>query len=248
MNINHFFVIGDKFKNFSKIENVITASELDSILDSKKINNNVRFHLGQGLPEQTINSLLNKAEKQAKRFLLEFNPLIKSGRDLSHKHQDRNSMLGVPKKLTDSLFEVDILLDENCDEMGDHITGYHVQGMVLTEAARQTFLAVTEEYFLGNMKGASYFVINNLDTDYHRFVFPLPATILYQVKERKEKKGGSLFFDIEMSVIQNGELCATVRTKFTTYEHEFLYKKEEDLAIKAVLEGLRRVDENEVAA
>ncbi|GAA3915874.1 AfsA-related hotdog domain-containing protein [Litoribacillus peritrichatus] len=248
MSINRFFVVGDKFQNFSQINNVITASELESMLDDQAVENNFRFYLGQGLSEETTRNLLHKAEQQAKQFLFEFNPLIKSGRELSHKHQERNSMLGFPKKLSESLFEVDMLLDENCDEMGDHVTGYHVQGMVLTEAARQTFLAVTEEYFLGDMKGSSYFVINNLDTEYHRFLFPLPATILYQVKDSKEKKGGSLYFDIEMSVIQNGELCATVRTKFTTYDNKFLQKKEADLASAAVTEGLKRMEDNEVAA
>lgn len=47
-----------------------------------------------------------------------------------------------------NIFESHLMLNDRCAEMSDHVTGQHLQGMILIEAARQMTLAVTEMYFI----------------------------------------------------------------------------------------------------
>ncbi|ETS33145.1 A-factor biosynthesis repeat protein [Photorhabdus khanii NC19] len=68
-------------------------------------------------------------------------------------------MIGVAEKVNKNLFSLPLLIDERCELMADHQTGQHIQGMILIEACRQTFIAVTEEFYMSDKVGQSYYVI-----------------------------------------------------------------------------------------
>ncbi|MHA6494892.1 AfsA-related hotdog domain-containing protein [Pseudomonas borbori] len=236
MSVERIFIVGDKFKLFAENAHVMAVSELEAILDGDLLNErNLRFQLGQGVSEEQIGRLLDKTASLKKPWLADFAKPLKAGRAHAHKHQQQNSMISMPRRLTHNSYEVDVLLDERCAEMSDHITGQHIQGMVLTEAARQTFLAVSEEFYLQNEPHSSYFVINTMDTEYLRFVFPLPMTILYEVLEHKvSARSGSQRFEVRMSIIQAQQTCCVVKTKFSTYPDAFIAQKEAGLAVAAI--------------
>ena len=241
MSVERIFIVGDKFKLFAENTHVMAVSELEAILDGDLIHPNLRFQLGQGVSEEQVTRLLEKAARLKKPWLTDFAKPAKAGRELAHKHQQQNSMISVPRRLSHDSFEVDVLLDERCAEMSDHITGQHIQGMVLTEAARQTFLAVSEAFYLQDETESSYFVINNMDVEYQRFVFPLPMSILYEVLDhRVSERSNSQRFEVRMSVIQAQQTCCVIRTKFSTYPDSVIAKKEAGLAQQAVLSELNQ--------
>jgi len=113
--------------------------------------------------------------------------------------------------------------------MSDHQTGQHVQGMILVEASRQAFIAVTEEFFMTVNRGNSYYVINNMNISFNNFMFPLPATIHYEVTE-KDINDRRARFNAIINVIQNGKLCSSMSVRFTVYPSEIISSKESDLA------------------
>lgn len=236
MSIERIFIVGDKFKQFAENTNVMLASELEAILDGDLLHErNLRFQLGQGVSEEQITRLLEKTSSQKKAWLADFAKPQKASRQHVHKHRMENSMISLPRRLTRSTFEVDVLLDERCAEMSDHVTGQHIQGMVLTEAARQTFLAVSEEFYLVDQKDSSYFVINNMDVQYLHFVFPLPMSIHYEVLDHSiNPRRGSHRFDVSMSVIQGQQTCCVIKTKFSTYPDAVIAEKEGLLAKGAI--------------
>lgn len=239
MSVERIFIVGDKFELFAQNAHVLAISELEAILDSDLIRPNLRFQLGQGVSEERIARLLEKTASLKKPWLTDFVKPLKAGRELAHKHQQANSMISVPRRLSHDSFEVDVLLDEQCAEMSDHVTGQHIQGMVLTEAARQTFLAVSEKFYLQDEPHSSYFVINTMDTEYLRFVFPLPMTILYEVLEhRVSERSQSQRFEVRMSVIQAQQTCCVIKTKFSTYPDALIAEKEAGLAQQAILSEL----------
>ncbi|MCZ4324355.1 AfsA-related hotdog domain-containing protein [Pseudomonas anguilliseptica] len=240
MSVERIFIVGDKFAQFAENAHVMAASKLEAILDGDLLHqHNLRFQLGQGVSEELVARLLEKAASLKKPWLTDFSKPLKAGRQHAHKHQQHNSMISMPRRLSHDSFEVDVLLDDRCAEMSDHMTGQHIQGMVLTEAARQTFLAVSEEFYLHNEPHSSYFVINNMDVEYLRFVFPLPMTILYQVLDHKiSERSRSQRFEVRMSVIQAQQICCVVKTKFSTYPDALIAEKEAGLAKQAILSEL----------
>ncbi len=239
MSVERIFIVGDKFGLFAQNAGVMAISELETILDSDLIRPHLRFQLGQGVSEEQIARLLEKTASLKKPWLADFAKPLKAGRELAHKHQRENSMISVPRRLSHDSFEVDVLLDERCAEMSDHVTGQHIQGMVLTEAARQTFLAVSEAFYLKDEPHSSYFVINTMETEYLRFVFPLPMTILYEVLEhRVSERSQSQRFEVRMSVIQAQQTCCVIKTRFSTYPDALIAEKEAGLAQQAILSEL----------
>ena len=148
---------------------------------------------------------------------------------ISHKRFEHNTLIGTPIRLAEKLFEIPVNIDERCELMGDHQTGQHVQGMILIEAFRQSFLAVTDYFFPLDCAGSSYFVINELNTEFHNFLFPLPAHISYEILEQDANERRARY-RIRMEVFQNGERCASSATSFTVYPAELLNCKEAELA------------------
>lgn len=249
MNIENMIIVGDKFEFFAENEGVLTVSEALHILRNNLITDkNIRFKLGQGLNEAQVSLLIKTAKNVGLSNLLEFKETVKSGRKYVHKHQPRNSMLGLPRRICESKFEIDVIIDDACDEMSDHVTGHHVQGMVITEATRQAFLAITEAFFLKEDDFSSYFVINSLNSQYLNFAFPLPMTIEYEIKTHKVKKQGVHYFDVVMNAVQNGVVCAEVSTSFSTYSSQWLKKKEEVMACDAIKYILNNKASQNVAA
>jgi hypothetical protein len=73
------------------------------------------------------------------------------------------------------------------------MTGQHVQGLLLIEAARQMMLCVSESYLPGENTGARYYVVlNSVYTGYLKFAFPLPTLLSNEILSRQPGKGGSL--------------------------------------------------------
>ncbi|MFW5402828.1 AfsA-related hotdog domain-containing protein, partial [Yersinia sp. 1252 StPb PI] len=88
----------------------------------------------------------------------------------THKKEEHNILIGKAQKVDKDIYNLPLMIDERCELMGDHQSGKHLQGMLLVEAFRQTFIAVTEEFypFLGDIK--KYFVINSLNINFYNFV------------------------------------------------------------------------------
>ena len=109
------------------------------------------------------------------------------------------------------------------------MTGMHIQGMALMEAARQAFLAVTEAYFLNGDDRDYYFVIKRMDVAYTNFVFPFDATLRYDIT-RISQKNDRHGFDADIAILQAGETCTTVQVSFTAFEATTIAERERGVA------------------
>src|SRR5690625_2275198 len=56
---------------------------------------------------------------------------------LSHKHNPKNTLVSMPRQVTADTFELHLMIDEDCELMNDHLSGQHVQGMVLIERSEE---------------------------------------------------------------------------------------------------------------
>lgn len=238
MSMQKMIVVSDRFIDFTETENVISVSAAEKLIGDAHTPSNVRLHLGQGVSVGSIERLISIAQQSKKSWILNFTHVKKSGRAHVHKHNPRNSMLAIPLHIGPNLYSIDVFLDDECAEMSDHLSGQHIQGMVLVEAARQAFLTVTEEFYLKDNEDSSYFVINKITVDYQRFVFPVAIKIVYEVVEHQPGKNGSHRFRAVISVIQNEEVCCVMTVAFSTYFDQFIKTKEKTLAQEAVVKEL----------
>ena len=240
MNRNVTFVVGDEFRDFSVNDGVITISELHRQIDAGELPQEDSVLVpGQGLsPEQAaLVAVTPGAHRNAGAFahwnLNRF--AAKAQRDLTHKHKPENGLISEPRRVTRDLFEMDVLIDGRTELMSDHVTGQHVQGMVLVEACRQAFLAVTERFFINPDDGIKYyFVINEMNATYLGFVFPLDIQIRYFIKHKQADNPQRMSFDVLMEVMQGGQVATSVATKFTAFDAEKLKPKEAERAVKAI--------------
>jgi hypothetical protein len=238
MSMSKYVVVGDRMVDFTENENVITVSTAEKMIEDEHTPGNVRLHLGQGVSVGCVERMISMANRFKKTNILAFSHVNKAGRNLVHKHNPRNSMLGMPQHIGPNLYSADVFLDDECAEMTDHLTGQHVQGMVLVEACRQMLLAVTEEFYLRDDVKSSFFVLNQMNTEFKQFVFPVAISLLYEVAEHQVGKNGSHRFSVTISVIQNEQVCCVVTASFSTYFNDFILPKEKGLAVEAVKKEL----------
>src|SRR3546814_4023102 len=119
--------------------------------------------------------------------------------------------------------------------MLDHLTGQHIQGMVLTEACRQMFLAVTEKYFLQDYRAKKrYFVIDTMTMRYNAFAFPLPAQITYKALSKNVQKSHKRSFHVDMEVMQCSKPECGMEAKFSVFDDEYISAQEQTLTSESL--------------
>ncbi len=234
-----YLVVADKFHEFTLGKKAITVSQLTFMLKmpAHLLPGTIQIVPGQGVSDQAkhdIVAAVDATDPDRMRWdvdALRALPAQACSR-LSHKHKPSNTIIAAPQQVDEDIFTVDLRIDPNCELMDDHQTGQHVQGMILVEAARQAFLAVTEEFFLTVTDQKTFFVLNSMTTEFLGFVFPIPAQFVYRVvskdiNERRQK------FSVEIDLAQAGETRMTTRFSFIAYPHRVIAEKEAELASTA---------------
>lgn len=226
--IQDIHVVGDKFINFAnKHENVCVFSEFLLLL-SNKIVCVTKVILGQGLSneERSVIKLLSMHDGMLVDNDLEIE--FASLRD-THKHNVSNILISDPVRLTNgNVFSAHLLINDDCIEMSDHTTGEHIQGMILIEAARQMTIAVTEKFFIRNL-GQVGFTTDGMETEFIRYVFPIPCVMNYVVQSHRGIDNNNRF-KVLIEFHQYDELCAKVVYEFSTFSNNLLKQVELDLA------------------
>lgn len=237
---NKIILVSDKFNSFADKQHVLTLHNFKQIEDFKTqypTKDGVLF--GQGLTNQCYTAIEN--------YLSENNissPSLNnltSKNNYTHKKKTQNILIGKTDKINDHLYSLPMLIDENSELMNDHQTGQHIQGMVLVEAFRQTFIAVTEEFFplfteTGKEQMSLYYVINTMDTNFLNFVFPLPISIIYEIEDKKIVQNKRMKFTVNIKAFQNKKICVEMKVIFSAYPQNQIANKEQSLAATAIKE------------
>jgi hypothetical protein len=239
-------VVGDRFENFLANRRTISASALLWRLGAGDVPQNLSIVVGQGLTAEQLDKLRHLIERANATVSVAGGIPAYSERGLTHKHEPRNVMVSMPMRVADDQFVADLVIDERAAVLDDHLTGQHIPGVALVEAARQTWTAVTEKFLLeGTTK--TRFVINTMRSAFHRFVFPLPATVRYQLLARQDSAVQQVFRCL-ITVHQGDALAAEVEAEYRVIPDVFSRKQESLAARQAVLRQiaqLKQVADNE---
>jgi hypothetical protein len=213
-----FLVVSDKFHHFATRKDVITKSQLCSLLFSENViftgSNKIHLIPGQGFSEKALNEIIESMHASKNARYLDFsmwhNAPKRASKQLTHKHNLENILISTPERQSDKVFVMDMLIDEECEMMRDHQTGLHIQGMILVEAARQASMSVIEKFLINHIDEKLYFVFNNLTVNYNKFAFPLPSSLKVSIQKRDETKEKRRHYVMNVDVIQCGNVSASL--------------------------------------
>lgn len=239
--MNMLIVVPDEFDSFADKPSLLRYGVLLKSLRSGDVQalRGQQLVAGQGLDEMQIDhaycfalSLGLDDEFKPWRLWRQSTP---ADRTLCHKDRPENVLITLPEQEASDMFVADLRLHARNELMLDHLTGEHVQGMVLVEACRQMFLAVTERYHLESFPAKSrYFVINEMALRYLGFAFPLPAQIRYRVLSLQQDRPDRLAVHADMEVWQGSKAVTGMNVKFTVFDAKPLGERESRLANEVV--------------
>ena len=178
-------VVGDKFAAFSDGALVFTLPELLRCLErgDQPITEVV---VGQGIGLAALNglrkSLLDigaRVGRQGPRPVLREHVSHRIAHDEVHKRRPENVLISRPVRTGAHTHAAQLILDDGADDIADHVTGIHVPGMCIVEAARQACLAVAgalaEES--GYEMAESVYTLNTLEVNFSKFIYPSEVRI-----------------------------------------------------------------------
>ncbi|RKH12989.1 hypothetical protein D7V97_06890 [Corallococcus sp. CA053C] len=246
-------VVGDKFVSFAgENPGVITVSNLERLLAQDALERPAALIVGQGVSLERLAVLEERIQQSPARDRVSIQEARIRDRcpgKYTHKHYDRNTIITNPfKDAAEDLYRSYLVLDDDCAEMGDHVTGHHLQGVVFFEASRQMLLAATEKFWLEQIGRPYYFVLNEYNITYHTFGFPLPTDITMKVvAERGDtRQTGAVFLDIKVEFFQVGVCITEVFVKYAAFDKALLSAREgllSRLALVKLAPGLSPLNE-----
>lgn len=232
-------VVGDRFKAFLANRGTISASTLLWRLRDRSAPRTLSVVIGQGLTAEQLSEVAELAEANPDVTVLGGVPaFVEQSR--THKHNPKNVMIGTPVQVAEDRFVADLLIDERTEALEDHLTGQHIPAIALMEAARQTWTAVTEMFLLADAPQPQRFVVSSMRSQFHRYVFPLPATVEYRLAERQGNAVGQVF-RCEIGVYQADQLAAQIDAEYRVIPEVFSAKQESMAARQAVAGQVNRM-------
>lgn len=186
------YLVGDKFDNFAENDNTMTVAQLMRDINDGNFQKKVLCIFGQGVNEEESDALQNLVYQHGLQASITFGNLdilsYKENKDKVHKHHKKNATISKPVPRGHNSYESILLVDNASAEISDHITGQHMSGMVLLEAARQMMLAVIENVLAPKDAEEKYYVIlNGMNIDFAHFAFPLELRIYCNIKDYHEE-------------------------------------------------------------
>lgn len=226
-------IVGDRMQAFASVTEAMTLGDfLQSPRPAIKA-----VAIGQGLSVEEQDCLKLHCKKHNLELLPAVDSANRAGRSVTHKHNYQNGLISVPVAITEDVFEAELLVDDQGELLLDHATGCHLQGMVLIEAIRQMFIAVSENgYQARGVPQNGYVVFNGIDVRFKNFAFPTSA-ILRQTTHHfhiDTKRPDRASFKALIEVIQNGVCVADADVSYAVFECSTLAPKESQKAQEAL--------------
>ncbi len=229
-------IVGDKFEEFASNEMVVTISEAEEVFSNDRSEYfDVLFELGQGVSAERANRLITFAELTGRREQLLFQPVVKCGQRLVHKCHPENSLISLPKKISDRIYQADMLIDDECELLTDHVSGQHLQGIVLIEAVRQMILAVTEEYYARKIEGPRSFIWHGIQIDYLGYAFPIASSIVYAIDDIDYSRKKRIRFSISAEILQRNTAVCVAKSSVELFDRSSVERREGKLAAQVIV-------------
>ncbi|MDQ1047473.1 AfsA-related hotdog domain-containing protein [Streptomyces sp. V4I2] len=225
------YIVGDRFEPFATHDTIRTVSRFVADLRADRHRDDTSLVLveGQGLTSFDWDRIRDELDRRglADRVRIrESDAGCLCRQTETHKHRECNVLIAGLDRVAESRFRAALRIHNDQELLLDH-QGGHVQGMVVLEAARQMFVAVSERYYLSRRPERHYsFVLDSMDSKFLTFLFPLAAAIEYEVLSADLNDPAQLSFDVQVTFEQTGLPAATVRMVCGALDSSALAQKE----------------------
>ncbi len=241
------YILGDKFTDFYlNNKETMSVSEFIAIYKEKSLPPCVDFRIGQGISTEELRNIWSILCGN-KRIIDKYTPEKK---ELVHKVESKNVIISKSLAVLKNKFYSYLRIDDQCAEISDHITGQHIQGMVIIEAARQMMLSTTEKFLIReSLQGRVWIILHKMDVNFISFLFPLEVKIECEVKT-VSRSAEKQKYSVSINFVQQDEVCSVVKILFSVYEKEKIKIKEKSLARRivgaSVYDSMDRVSQEEL--
>jgi hypothetical protein len=189
--MGHYLVVGDKFVNLLSYGNVISYPEWKN---GKYYLKDKAIFFGQGI----MYFILKKQSDIPNWF--KKNQTLKLAQYPQH-----NILLGEIKQTSFNTFHTPLLIDNDHDQLNDHVTGIHVPAIILIEAVKQLTLVLASNFFPQSIDLTNY----KLSIDFTSYTFPFPTTISATYHSKKNPY-------LDVNFLQANEFITTRAQVFLT--------------------------------
>ncbi|WP_175699039.1 AfsA-related hotdog domain-containing protein [Burkholderia ambifaria] len=224
------YVVGNRFEEIADGDAIVSFDDALERCRSDRIDAS-RISLQQGVSERqhrTLQAAL--AGNEHVRLVSYFDEYRRCSGELTHKAKPENTLISDPQTSADDNSYTGILMiDDACAELSDHVTGKHVQFMVLIEAARQMGNAVTQKF---HSTAAKIYLAEEIRVGFATFVYPFETRIDCRVTRRDLRATGDGKMALEIGFVQQGKIACQLSLAFTVLDRKFVTSLEMN-ALKA---------------
>ncbi|WP_405738452.1 hypothetical protein OG422_00740 [Streptomyces sp. NBC_01525] len=227
-------VVGDRFPQFAANRGTVTASQLLERLRSGEVHGPLRLAVGQGLLPQQLAEIEKFAASGDGTAVCHGGVPVPAEHRVVRPGHPPTALIGRVERAAADRFTAPLLLDERVDLLQDRLSSQHISAITLLEAARQTWVTVTEQFLLSDEERATCVIseVTGVRAAYHHYVFPLPATVEFRLTAHG--KVPAQRFGFTVSFHQNQRLTTEIAAEIGVLP-EAVAKKQEALAARQAL-------------
>lgn len=229
-------VVGDRFEGITHHTRVRTLSQVIRMARSEPERLPDNLIVGQGLGNSDLIALdtaLNESRRKSSPKVSFSGPQAASRR-ASHKRRPQNVLIANATKTGTYTALADLTIENDNELLLDHQTGQHVQSMIAIEASRQMFLVSTTILRLIDDIEEPYFVIENMNTEFNSFLFPLPATLTFVTDEPDRSRADSVGFKAAIEILQGEIAVSRTTVSYIVFTARRIHEIETRKAEKAI--------------
>jgi hypothetical protein len=222
-------VVGDRIKAHCFDERLLSITEVECLIEARTSHSRpIVLHVGQGIDYARLQRLYARVEHGDKAILLVPPKLPpRASHQSTHKHVPTNIAISEPVARGDGGYEASLLLDERSADVSDHLTGHHIPGMLVAEAARQMMIAVVERFYLPVRRRAPVrFITHEMSLAYHDFMAPLPVQLLFIPVKLRRVGDSNLKLSSEIRFTQRKRIGALARFDVSVIDRRYLESRE----------------------
>ncbi|MGW1072087.1 AfsA-related hotdog domain-containing protein [Streptomyces sp. NPDC002537] len=151
------------------------------------------------------------------------------------KHAQDNVLIG-DARAADGRFSARLTVPNETEMIRDHTADQqHVPGMLLIEACTQLVTwAVPELVAPLPGQGDRYAVMHGLETDFERFVFPLPAELDGTLRVTGPPEDHRIPLAAEVTIRQSGRVCVNCRVRLHAFDPAHIFAIEHAQAMRTL--------------
>jgi hypothetical protein len=241
-------MVGDRFAAFADGQGVFTRTQLIAAMRRPGLlvhlgAERVKIIVGQGVAPDALTDVRSALIRDGliSRVTMEEYVSRRIEAHRVHKHRWQNVLITVLAPAALDTFHAQLIVDDESADISDHVTGLHVPGMVLIEAARQAHLAVVDHLAAQGWwtEQCSAYSLQAMEMSFVRFAVPMPVSISISADPPRLERRELYTTSVCVTFMQCGELVAEARCEGMRH-HARLLSRSESIDAQRQLANLLR--------